>query len=94
MASVVFPDADLKVFLTASVEARAQRRHKQLIDKGMHASVTALSQEIAERDARDSQRAVAPMSRSDDSLLLDTTEIGPQEACDKVLEWYRQRAER
>jgi 3-phosphoshikimate 1-carboxyvinyltransferase len=94
MASVVFPDADLKVFLTASVEARAQRRHKQLIDKGMHASVTALSQEIAERDARDSQRAVAPMSRSEDSLLLDTTGIGPQAACDQVLEWYRQRAER
>ena len=77
-----------------SVEARALRRHKQLIDKGMHASVTALSQEIAERDARDSQRAVAPMSRSEDSLLLDTTEIGPQEACDRVLGWYRQRAGR
>jgi cytidylate kinase len=94
MASVVFTDADLKVFLTASVEARAQRRHKQLMDKGMHASVTALSQEIAERDARDSQRAVAPMSQSEDSLLLDTTEIGPQEACDRVLGWYRQRAGR
>ena len=94
MASVVFPDADLKVFLTASVAARALRRHKQLIDKGMHASVTALSEDIAERDARDSQRAVAPMFRSDDSLLLDTTEIGPQEACDRVLGWYRQRAGR
>jgi 3-phosphoshikimate 1-carboxyvinyltransferase len=94
MASVVFTDADLKVFLTASVEARAQRRHKQLMDKGMHASVTALSQEIAERDARDSQRVVAPMFRSEDSLLLDTTDIGPQDACDQVLGWYRQRARR
>jgi 3-phosphoshikimate 1-carboxyvinyltransferase len=90
MGSIVFPDAALKVFLTASVEARALRRHKQLIGKGMHASVTALSQDIAERDARDAQRAVAPMIQPVDSVLLDTTEIGPQEACDRVLRWYRE----
>ncbi len=86
MGSVVFPDADVKIFLTASVEARAQRRYKQLIDKGMTANIDDLLKDLYERDARDSQRAVAPLKRGDDAALLDTSEITVQQAVDFVIE--------
>lgn len=86
MGSVVFPDAGLKIFLTASVEARAQRRYKQLIDKGMAANIDDLLKDLYERDARDSQRAVAPLKRGDDAALLDTSEITVQQAVDFVIE--------
>ena len=75
MGTVVFPDADLKLFLTASAEARAQRRHKQLIEKGMDANLIGLVEEIAERDARDAQRAVAPLKPAADAQVLDTTRM-------------------
>jgi len=87
MASVVFPDALTKVFLTASVEMRAWRRHKQLIEKGMAASIAALSLDLRERDERDSQRSVAPMQQSADAELLDTTNLTIETAVAQVLDW-------
>jgi cytidylate kinase len=90
MGSVVFPDAKLKVFVTASVETRALRRYKQLIGKGMNASLPALSQEIAERDARDSERAVAPLAQPQGALPIDTTELTADEVRDRVLAWWEE----
>jgi len=86
---VVFTDADLKVFLTASVEARAQRRYKQLMEKGIPASIHNLSRDLHERDARDAARAVAPLRQMPDARLLDTTDMGVDEAVNQVLAWYR-----
>ena len=87
MGSVIFPDAQTKVFLTASVEARAERRYKQLIDKGIAANILPLLQDLRERDERDSQRSVAPLRQNEDARLLDTTELTIQQAVDQVLEW-------
>ncbi|MCK6410700.1 MAG: (d)CMP kinase, partial [Thauera sp.] len=69
MGSVIFPDARIKIFLTASAEARADRRYKQLIDKGMPANMTDLLKDLRERDERDSRRAVAPLRKEDDAVL-------------------------
>ncbi len=91
MGSVVFPDAPLKVFLTATAEARADRRYKQLIDKGMSASIDTLLQDLRERDARDSARTVAPLQKCADAELLDTTAMTVDEAVAWVLERVRQR---
>jgi 3-phosphoshikimate 1-carboxyvinyltransferase len=87
MGSVVFPDADLKVFLTASAEARAERRHKQLIDKGLHATLATLLRDIEQRDARDMGRSVAPLQKSADAQVLDTTGLSVEQATDRVLAW-------
>jgi cytidylate kinase len=92
MGSVVFPDAALKVFLTASAEARAERRHKQLIDKGIPANIRTLLRDLQERDARDAQRPVAPLRQLPDAYLLDTTRLTVSEAVAQVLSWYRERA--
>jgi cytidylate kinase len=73
MGTVVFPDAELKVFLTASQEERAGRRHKQLIEKGISSTIESLLRDIRERDARDAQRAVAPLAPAVDAVILDTT---------------------
>lgn len=80
MGSVVFPDARVKVFLTASAEVRAQRRYKQLIDQCLPANIDALLQELRARDLRDSQRAVAPLVCAPDAILLDTTGLDPESA--------------
>jgi len=85
MASVVFPGALAKVFLTASAEARANRRHKQLIAKGMPANMHALLQDLLERDARDAQRSVAPLKQCDDADLVDTTEMDIEAAVAAVM---------
>ena len=90
MGSVVFPDATLKIFLTASPEERAARRYKQLMDKGMSATMTALLQDIRERDRRDSERAVAPLQKCADAVLLDTTHMPVAEAVAQVLALYEQ----
>jgi cytidylate kinase len=90
MGSVVFPDAGLKIYLTASLEARAQRRHKQLMDKGMGATMTALLQDIRARDERDSERAAAPLKKGADAVLIDTTRITAAEAVAQVLALYKQ----
>ncbi len=73
MGSVVFPDAVLKVFLTATPEERAQRRYKQLMEKGLSANMAVLLQDIRERDARDSARSVAPLEKAPDAVQIDTT---------------------
>jgi 3-phosphoshikimate 1-carboxyvinyltransferase len=85
MASVVFPGARYKVFLTASAEARAQRRYKQLIDKGLTANMASLVKDLQERDARDAARTVAPLTRVAGATLLDTTDMGVDEAVAFVL---------
>ena len=91
MGSVVFPDAVLKIFLTASAEERAQRRYKQLIDKGMGATIAALLEDIKARDERDSARSVAPLRKGGDAILLDTTSLSIEEAVDSVLARYATR---
>jgi cytidylate kinase len=89
MGTVVFPAAVAKVFLTASAEARAERRYKQLIGKGMSANLAALVGDMQARDARDSGRAVAPLKAAPDAMLLDTTGIGVEAAVQAVLDYYR-----
>ncbi len=88
MGTVIFPGARLKVFLTASVEARAQRRYKQLIDKGFSANMDDLLADLQSRDARDTQRAVAPLVPAEGAHLLDTSEMTVDEAVAKVLGWW------
>ncbi len=85
MGTVIFPDAGVKVFLTASAEERAKRRHKQLKEKGIGVSLTALSREIAERDTRDANRSVAPLCPADDAHVLDSTNLSIDEAVATVL---------
>lgn len=96
MASVVFPDADLKIYLTASAEARAERRSKQLMEKGMglpdrenSANIAALLQDIRARDERDSNRSVAPLKQAPGAGLLDTTNMSIEQAVQEVLARYR-----
>ena len=89
MGTVIFPDAAAKVFLTASAEARAERRYKQLIEKGNSASLPALVADMQARDARDTARAVAPLKPAPDALLLDTTQMDIESAVQAVLMHYR-----
>jgi len=90
MGSVVFPQARLKVFLTASAEARAERRYKQLIEKGFSANLADLLQDLRQRDERDSQRSVAPLRQEDDAKLLDTTALTIEQAVNQVLAWSKE----
>jgi cytidylate kinase len=89
MGTVIFPDAALKVFLTASVEARAARRHKQLIQKGFSANMDDLLRDLRERDERDSKRAAAPLKPAADAQLLDTSALSVDQAVDQVVNWFR-----
>jgi CMP/dCMP kinase len=91
MGTVVFPQADLKIFLTASPDERAQRRYKQLKDKGSGVSLAALSREITERDLRDSTRAVSPLRPAQDALVLDSTGLTIEAVVAQVLEWGAER---
>lgn len=88
MGSVIFPDAQLKIFLTASVEARAERRYKQLIGKGFSANMQDLSKDLAERDARDSNRAAAPLKPAPGAYQLDTSDMTADQAVARILGWY------
>lgn len=85
MGTVVFPGAEVKVFLTASAEERALRRYKQLKEKGLTVNLAALSQEILERDRRDSSRPVAPLRPAQDALVIDSTGLTVEQVVDKVL---------
>jgi cytidylate kinase len=85
MGTVVFPEADIKIFLTASAAERAARRHKQLKEKGVAATLAALSLEIAERDRRDMNRAISPLVPSADAVLLDTTGMSVSAVVERVL---------
>ncbi len=89
MGTVVFPDARVKIFLTASAVERAARRHKQLKEKGVAATLAALSKEIAERDERDINRSASPLVASRDAVLLDTTGMSVEAVVDRVLEIVR-----
>jgi cytidylate kinase len=89
MGTVVFPDARIKAFVTATAEERARRRHKQLIAKGISITMDSLLRDIRERDARDAGRAVAPLEPASDAVLLDTTNLTIDEAVDRVLALYR-----
>jgi cytidylate kinase len=89
MGTVVFADAVLKVFLTASVEVRAQRRLKQLIEKGYSANIDSLLRDLHERDQRDRTRAVAPLKAAEDAYQLDTSSLCVDEVVGQVLAWYR-----
>ena len=91
MATVVFPDADLKVFLTATPEIRAERRYKQLIEKGIDANLRALSQDLRDRDERDAKRAVAPLVPAPDSQVLDSSALSIDEVVDRIVGWCRER---
>jgi cytidylate kinase len=91
MGTVVFPDATLKVFLTASPQVRAERRYNQLKDKGINANLRALSRDLQERDARDASRAVAPLVPAPDSQVLDSSALSVEAVVDRILMMYRQR---
>ncbi len=91
MGTVIFPDAVLKIFLTASPAERAQRRYKQLKDKGLDAKMSDLAKDIAARDARDSARATAPLKPAQDALVLDTTRMSIEAVVGQVQELLRQR---
>lgn len=88
MGTVIFPDATLKVFLTASVEARAARRHKQLMQKGFSANMDDLLRDLRERDARDTNRAAAPLKRAADARTLDTSGLSIDQAVEQIIGWY------
>ena len=94
MGSIVFPDAPLKVFLTADVATRAERRHKQLMEKGMYAKIADVVEDLRRRDERDSSRPVAPLKHYPDALFLDTTGLTVEQAVEKVCGWWRERASR
>jgi CMP/dCMP kinase len=88
MGTVIFPDATLKVFLTASAEARAARRHKQLMQKGFSANMDDLLRDLRERDARDTNRAIAPLRPAADAKTLDTSELSVDQAVEQIIRWY------
>ena len=91
MGTVIFPDAELKVFLTASAEERAMRRYKQLKEKGFDVNLAGLSAEVAARDRRDAERAVAPLRPAPDACVVDSTRLGIDEVVDTVLSQLRRR---
>ena len=91
MGTVIFPDAHLKVFLTASAARRAERRHAQLLSRGGNVTIAALRADLEARDARDSQRAVAPLKPAQDALLLDNSEQSVEDSVAQVLAWWPAR---
>jgi cytidylate kinase len=92
MATVVFPDAELKVFLTAAPEVRAKRRYKQLIDKGIAANLASLSRDLEERDSRDRNRSIAPLVPASDSQVLDSSALSIDEGVSRIVAWWRERS--
>jgi cytidylate kinase len=89
MGSVIFPQAQLKVFLTAEPQIRAQRRYKQLIAKGISANIEVLTEELMARDLRDMQRATAPLIQSEDAFLLDTSDKTVVQAVEQIIDWFQ-----
>lgn len=90
MGSVIFPEATLKVFLTATAEARAERRTKQLKEKGMYVKIQDVIEELQRRDLRDTSRPVAPLKHYPDAKLLDTTHLSIEQAVSQIIDWYRE----
>jgi len=91
MGTVIFPEATLKVFLVASAAERAERRHKQLISKGISTTLAALRADLEARDARDSSRSAAPLTPAQDALLLDNSDLTVEASVDTVLDWWQGR---
>ena len=91
MGTVIFPDAALKVFLTATAPKRADRRHKQLISKGFSAILDDLSADLEARDARDSSRSVAPLKPAQDAKRLDNSDLTIEESVNTVLNWWQSK---
>jgi 3-phosphoshikimate 1-carboxyvinyltransferase len=91
MGTVIFPGADLKVFLTASAATRAERRYKQLISKGISANIDSLRAELEARDARDQTRSVSPLKPAEDAMLLDNSALSVDASVNAVLEAWEQR---
>ena len=89
MGTVIFPDAALKIYLTASARHRAERRHKQLISKGIPSTIVAIQQDLEARDARDMSRPVAPLKPADDARLLDNSELSIEKSTDLVIDWWQ-----
>jgi len=92
MGTTVFPQAPLKIFLTASAEERAQRRHKQLNEKGISSNIAALAVEIAERDERDRTRATSPLVPADDAIVIDSTSLSINEVVQQILTLWSERS--
>ena len=86
MGTVVFPEADLKIYLTASIEERAQRRYKELIDKGEDVSLRALAKQVRDRDARDMNREVSPLIAADDAVTIDTSKMSVARVLNSICE--------
>lgn len=93
IGTVVFPNAQLKIFLTASVEERARRRYAEMVAKGQQVDLQQLQEDIAERDKQDSERAISPLRQAEDALLLDTSDMGISEVTDKILQLVQERAQ-
>jgi 3-phosphoshikimate 1-carboxyvinyltransferase len=91
MGTVIFPDAALKVFLTASAGRRAERRYKQLISKGISTTLLSLRADLEARDARDTSRAVAPLRSAEDAQLLDNSDLTVEKSIDRVLDWWQSK---
>ena len=91
MGTIIFPEAALKVFLTASAEKRAQRRYKQLISKGISATLSGLRADLEARDARDTSRSVAPLKPAQDAQLLDNSDLSVEESVNLVLDWWQSK---
>ncbi|MPN07535.1 Cytidylate kinase [bioreactor metagenome] len=92
ISSYVLPDADVKLFLTASIEERARRRWRELTDKGIDVSLSEIASDIACRDKQDCEREIAPLKQAKDAILLDTTGLAIEGAVQKILDICRERA--
>ena len=93
IGTAVLPDAELKVFMTASVEERARRRHAENLRRGFESSLEQLAQEIALRDKKDSEREISPLTQAEDAVLLDTTTMSISEAADVIMELVREKVD-
>lgn len=93
IGTVVFPNAQLKIFLTASVEERARRRYAEMVAKGQQVDLQQLQADIVERDKQDSERAISPLRQAEDALLLDTSDMGISEVTDRILQLVQERAQ-
>lgn len=91
IGTVVFPHAQLKIFLTASVEERARRRYKEMLEKGQQVELAQLQEDIAARDKQDSERAISPLRQAEDALLLDTSDMSIAQVTDKILQLVQER---
>lgn len=91
MGTAIFPEAVLKVYLTATPQARAARRYKQLKDKGVSVTIESLVRNLEERDARDMQREASPLVKASEAMVLDSSELSVDETVERVLAWYRTR---